>query len=508
MRKAFLLLISFINGCGLLTLCYANLISIGTGNYRDLYFPVHSKAVYSYSQQIYYQNEINYKGKITKLSFRHYSGDFENTNHWCIYMGHTEKTEFNNTRDWVQINNLIQVFDGDVSNYLSEGWLTIPLTNQFDYNNNSNLVIAVVELTELSNDDNLYFNIYTKVNSPYTGIYYYGSNYPSLSYPSSMTGNYGCLNYICQIGLEIISPPGKPRLILPYNGEDNISITPTLSWDLPVTVDTAQGYKLFLKSEFEEEYTLYDQITIQSHNIMEPLDYETTYYWKVLAYNEGGEGPFSDEWHFITIEDPPLSLEINHFFAYISNINKVNLQWTSQTEINLSGYYILRSTNKDLSEAHIISPLINATNTSQPKTYSYTDYELNDSGIYYYWLQYNGLDGTIGFNGPIEVSYETILIPNSDILLITSLDNVYPNPFNPIAYIPYTLESKSEVKIYIYNARGQMIKTFDLGIQDKGHHRIIWDRIDEDGTLCSNGIYNIVMRAGRSSFQRKAVLKK
>ena len=53
-----------------------------------------------------------------------------------------------------------------------------------------------------------------------------------------------------------------------------------------------------------------------------------------------------------------------------------------------------------------------------------------------------------------------------------------------------------------------MIKTFDLGIQDKGHHRIIWDGIDEDGTLCSNGIYNIVMRAGRSSFQRKVVLKK
>lgn len=76
---------------------------------QKLFIHIHNK---------YYQNEINYKGKITKLSFRHYSGDFENTNHWCIYMGHTEKTEFNNTRDWVQINNLIQVFDGDVSNYL------------------------------------------------------------------------------------------------------------------------------------------------------------------------------------------------------------------------------------------------------------------------------------------------------------------------------------------------------------------------------------------------------
>ncbi len=134
MKKLFLLVIAFVNCFGLVTLSYANLISIGSGELRDNFFPVHTNAAYSYSQQIYYQNEINYKGIITKLGFRYYSGNFDNTNHWLIYMGHTIKFAFNNTKDWIPINNLIQVFDGDVSNYLSQGWLTITLTNpEVDY---------------------------------------------------------------------------------------------------------------------------------------------------------------------------------------------------------------------------------------------------------------------------------------------------------------------------------------------------------------------------------------
>ena len=156
MKKLFLLFIAFVICFGLVTLSYANLISIGSGELRDNYFPVYSREAYSYSQQIYYQNEINYKGIITKLGFRYYSGNFDNTNHWLIYMGHTIKFAFNNSKDWIPINNLIQVFDGDVSNYLSDGWLTITLTNPFEYNNNDNLVIAVAEVSELANDVNLY----------------------------------------------------------------------------------------------------------------------------------------------------------------------------------------------------------------------------------------------------------------------------------------------------------------------------------------------------------------
>ena len=206
-------------------------------------------------------------------------------------------------------------------------------------------------------------------------------------------------------------------------------------------------------------------------------------------------------------ENPALPVELSSFTAYISPQNKINIMWTTQTETGLQGYYIMRSNQNDLSTATLISTLITATNTSEPRSYLYTDEEVTKSGTYYYWLQCNDLDGTINIYGSVSIDYN----PGGNTtpsILVTELQPVYPNPFNPIAYIPYTLESRSEVKINIYNTRGQVVKTFELGTQDKGYHRITWDGRDNDGSLCGNGIYYLVMKAGNSSFQQKAVLMK
>jgi len=206
--------------------------------------------------------------------------------------------------------------------------------------------------------------------------------------------------------------------------------------------------------------------------------------------------------------DNPLPVELSSFTAYVNPQNKINIMWTTQTETGLLGYNIMRSTQNELTTAHIVSPLIPATNSSQPRTYLYTDEEVTESRTYYYWLQCNDLDGTIKIYGSISIDYNPNGGTTTPSILVTELQPIYPNPFNPIAYIPYTLETKSEVKINIYNTRGQVVKTFDLGTQEKGHHRITWDGRDNDGNLSGNGIYYIVMEAGKESFQRKAVLMK
>jgi len=145
-------------------------------------------------------------------------------------------------------------------------------------------------------------------------------------------------------------------------------------------------------------------------------------------------------------------------------------------------------------------------------------------GAYYQnnrWNLVNG-DGTqivfnINFRGSkVAVEVPIILSPDyisNDVnttpsILATELQPIYPNPFNPIAYIPFSLETQSEVKILIYNMRGEIVNTFDLGVQKKGDHRITWNGRDNDGNLCCNGIYYIVMKAGKESFQRKVVLMK
>ena len=132
-------------------------------------------------------------------------------------------------------------------------------------------------------------------------------------------------------------------------------------------------------------------------------------------------------------------------------------------------------------------------------------------GAYYQnnsWNVVNGNGTEIVFNINFSGSKEATEIPIILSLLVAELQPIYPNPFNQIAYIPYTLEIKSEVKINIYNTRGQVVNNFDLGSQEKGHYIITWDGRDNDGNLCGNGIYYIVMKAGKERFQRKAVLMK
>ena len=144
-------------------------------------------------------------------------------------------------------------------------------------------------------------------------------------------------------------------------------------------------------------------------------------------------------------------------------------------------------------------------------------------GAYYQNNNWNVVNGNgteivfnINFSGS-KVAVELPIILSPDIsndenttpaILVTELQPIYPNPFNPIAYIPFSLETQSEVKIIIYNMLGEIVKTFDLGSQEKGHHRITWDGRDNDGNLSGNGIYYIVMKAGNQISQRKAVLMK
>ncbi len=204
-----------------------------------------------------------------------------------------------------------------------------------------------------------------------------------------------------------------------------------------------------------------------------------------------------------------LPVELSSFTAIINSQNLVNIQWISQSESNLNGYYIQRSSSDQLSEAVQVSPLIHATNTSQQQVYVYTDSELQESGTYYYWLEVREMDGTMTFHGPRMVVYNAGGNPGTpNIPLITELKTIYPNPFNPSATIQYALAKEATVKLTIYNARGQIVRSFAEGDKASGTYNVIWNGMDNFGRECGTGIYYIRMQAGAESFIQKAVLMK
>ena len=83
------------------------------------------------------------------------------------------------------------------------------------------------------------------------------------------------------------------------------------------------------------------------------------------------------------------------------------------------------------------------------------------------------------------------------------LDANYPNPFNPMTSISFSLPTPEHVIIEIYNTLGKKIITLIDDDFSSGHHSVTWDA----GQMTS-GTYFYCMKAGTFSDKKKCLLLK
>ncbi|HCK98726.1 MAG TPA: hypothetical protein DHW42_01280 [Candidatus Marinimicrobia bacterium] len=79
----------------------------------------------------------------------------------------------------------------------------------------------------------------------------------------------------------------------------------------------------------------------------------------------------------------------------------------------------------------------------------------------------------------------------------------YPNPFNPSTKIQFTLLRAENVKIEIYNSRGQRLKTLVNRLMPAGFHAVVFS-----GEDMVSGLYFYTMQAGEFHDVKKMVLLK
>lgn len=92
-----------------------------------------------------------------------------------------------------------------------------------------------------------------------------------------------------------------------------------------------------------------------------------------------------------------------------------------------------------------------------------------------------------------------------------SLLQNYPNPFNPETWIPYQLAKEAEVKIRIYNLKGQLIRDINLGHQQAGFYisrkrAAHWNGRTETGQPASSGLYFYTIKAGNLTATQRMLL--
>jgi hypothetical protein len=77
-----------------------------------------------------------------------------------------------------------------------------------------------------------------------------------------------------------------------------------------------------------------------------------------------------------------------------------------------------------------------------------------------------------------------------------SLDQNFPNPFNPSTVIRYRLPAASDVVLVLYNARGEKIRTLVSGFRGAGPREETWDGLADDGRPAPAGVYFCRITAG------------
>ncbi|MBD3234635.1 MAG: T9SS type A sorting domain-containing protein [candidate division Zixibacteria bacterium] len=92
---------------------------------------------------------------------------------------------------------------------------------------------------------------------------------------------------------------------------------------------------------------------------------------------------------------------------------------------------------------------------------------------------------------------------NQQLPEVTKLFGNYPNPFNPVTTIEYTIAENNDVSLKVYNLLGQKVATLTDGFKDAGHYSVKWNASDY-----SSGIYFYKLEVGDEMFTKRMILLK
>ncbi|MDP8210709.1 MAG: T9SS type A sorting domain-containing protein [Candidatus Stygibacter australis] len=120
---------------------------------------------------------------------------------------------------------------------------------------------------------------------------------------------------------------------------------------------------------------------------------------------------------------------------------------------------------------------------------------------------YNDLNGTqndmgaFGWNGFPDYGFTDI--DPEDIVPAQVELKAYPNPFNPETNIGFTLYEPANVRLEIYNIKGQMVDLLTDRHFDTGTHQITWN-----AEKFASGVYFVMFNNGDGNIFQKVVLMK
>ena len=120
-------------------------------------------------------------------------------------------------------------------------------------------------------------------------------------------------------------------------------------------------------------------------------------------------------------------------------------------------------------------------------------------------IQENTYRNNLFWHGDSE---EQVAIENINVSFRGSLDDAYPNPFNPITNINYELNRDAYVKLSVYDILGNLVKNLVNEEKLAGNNSVNWDSTNKLGQKVSAGVYLYNIESGDFGQTKKMILLK
>jgi len=110
----------------------------------------------------------------------------------------------------------------------------------------------------------------------------------------------------------------------------------------------------------------------------------------------------------------------------------------------------------------------------------------------------------------LSLTYEESGLSAADDSLprVLALDGNYPNPFNPMTIIKFSVPADQSVELNIYDVRGVRVRSLVSEILPAGRHEVTWQGRDDSGRTVASGAYFYRLNSGGDSVVGKMLLMK
>lgn len=211
-------------------------------------------------------------------------------------------------------------------------------------------------------------------------------------------------------------------------------------------------------------------------------------------------------------QDTSLPVELSLWTA-TSNNGRVELLWSTDSEIENQGFIISRKEQSQVSFLELASfesdpGLIGHGSTSARQTYSYIDKNIRAGTTYEYRLSDVDYSGKTTHHRIVTVTARGVA--DAALPVSATIQRAYPNPFNPTVNIELNIshDASSPVQVAIYDLNGRLVRTIGMDAPIAGVQQTTWNGLHNEGHAVESGIYIAQVVNGRTSeFLRLTLLR-